>query len=574
MVSDGDLVRIEAQIIGTMVGKAVQLEYEEQIPLSQVSNQQMVCSSIFGSSNSALWEAQFSPFVDELGNFTFIAGYLRPVVANGSASDQFSWKRKISTFSMKLLHPSSREVLASKCLTGGFGFSESKQYSGWDDYLGAESFLQFGVENVIMQINISWDPRQFVDHQRVSTSFASQVQNGSDWYRNQYESSQGALKNAESVVKRHDLALEEIQELRRRIQLLSSELQNARVSEKEYRVSQVRFSAVKEKLSKLRLTLDSDLHPPTFDANSEDISSELASCKLQLANLFHEKAQVDLKLSQALSELQFVNRSSRDNLLLAPIPSFEEQESFENDPVEKIHQAIEVSKNEVLVGKAALEEFKMKTAHRNLSVLSNLDRAGLTADISMVQCGLDVANATLTEAAEDLHLLPDVTEFLNAQKELQEVRTLFSRTRYILDENPARSMMSHASSIDSQGFVGATATSPTGIVSPLFPPPIVPSLIPKNRGKRSSNPQFSEIEQQSDLKAISVRIESLTDMLKTGSVGTPAVSGARPFRPSDIEPWTPKESSSVLDNTQLQVSIFLNRVLVLTYPICSLYCEN
>ena len=513
-----------------MTGKITSLYHEEKLAIGLILNNQIVSSSSFGPPESEFL-AEFASLPDSNGNFNSISAHLRALLPHASN------RRKMATFDMKLLHPSNREVLCSKCLTGGFTYSIYTPISGWDDFLTADAFLNLKLEYVILQICISWDPHQFSRYiTPLSDSNINQI--------------------SESSTKKYDLALEEIQELRKRIHLLNFELATSRTSENELHVSQVRFSTMKEKLSKLRLSLENDFC--LTDNMNEDSNRELASCKLQLANLFHEKAQVDLKLSQALSELQFINRSSRDSILLAPIPSFEEQNLIEVDPIEKISLAIETARNEALIGKAALEEFKSKTANRIISNLSNLDRSGLIADISMVQCGLDVANATLAEAAENLHILGDVSEFLHVQKDLQEVRMNFSSARASLDENHSRSMLSHASSIDSQGFSGTVISPANGIISPIFPPPIVPSLIPKNRGKRSSNPHFSELEQQSSLKAISVRIESLSEMLKTGAVGTSLLSATRSFRPSDIEPWTPKEGSSGLDHNQLQVFFSTN----------------
>ncbi|KAJ3358057.1 hypothetical protein HDU91_005327, partial [Kappamyces sp. JEL0680] len=478
-----------------------------------------------------------------------VSGYLVPIPSPFEQSLGNQWDRVISTFSLKLFDPNSKELIASKCLTGAFFFSSANPLAGWDEFTRLETITMTGTAEVLMKVHVTWDPSLLSEHTILGKTKQALTQ-AKDLDNVETESLKRRLATAEMSLAKKELGLQELEAVRHRLMLLSSELSECRAVEKEYSMSQIRFGIVKEKLAHLRAAMETDFST-TAVVQDSDPAQELEACRSQLAAVFHEKAQIELKLSQALSELQFINRSSRDNLLLAPIASHNE----DIDPLEKVQLAIETAKNETLVGVATLDEVKEKVNDRPLSSISSLDRSGLIADMSMVQCGLDVANATLQEAAEYLHLLKDVSEFLDVQKHLQEVRLQFIQTKISLEDTNLRRASSAFLSIQTTGIQTSAglAPSPTPLTGQVSPPPIVPSVIPKNRGKRSSAAQFSELEQVNDLKIINTKIETLSDMLKT-TVIVPSGESSRPFRPADIPPWTPKdEKASLLDQVQLQM---------------------
>ena len=537
-------VTLEAEVVGYIQSKSCSLSYQENISLLEIGNHQMVFSQTFGPHDRSC-QVQVSPFTDDTGNLTHISCHLYCVPMEEEKYND--WKRSIATFSLKLLDPITKEVIASKYLTGGFLFSNSSPCSGWDTFLKMEDFSRLGLSQVLMHVIITWDPDfdPFPGSTKavIDPSLIAEL----EWLRAEYAN---VPKNNDSDLKL-ELARTELAELRQRVKLLVSELEESRLSENEHRVSQVKFHTAKERLSKLRMALEDGLENRE-NISESDIETELKACKVQLASLYHEKAQVDLKLSQALSELQFVNRSSKDNVLLAPIPTYEEQIlAAEVDPLEKIMQSIETAGNETMIGRAAIEELESKISLRTISSIPNPERAGFIADLSMVQCGLDVSYATLCEVAESLHLLPDVSEFLHAQKELQDIRRIISEKKAILEE---RKVVPMVASVDITNSVLLGVAPPTDATSPLSPPPVgFPSVYPPTlRGKRSSAPIFNEIEQQNDLKNINTRIENLADILKTNVINTTIPVGSS-FRPADIEPWTPKEGNSILDNDQLKV---------------------
>ena len=355
----------------------------------------------------------------------------------------------------------------------------------------------------------------------------------------------------ESKSTKQEFAKEEVDELRNRLALVTQELLELRKTQEKYYVSQVRFSTVKEKLAGLRKTLDGE-YSSHFDSPSEgDHANELKECRSELAHVYHEKAQLELQLAQATSELQFIQRSAKDGALLEPIASHEDLMPVDLDPLERIEQAIEMSKNEIKASTVSLDEVNNTIADNSLKSMSAVIRAGLIADMSMVQCGLDVANATLHEAAEHLHLLQDVSEFLQVQKDLKEIRLQFSQTKFSLEDFSVRR--------SSEALLIKTAAppyplSPYGSLNNLSPPPIgVPHN--SNKKKKSTAPQFNELEHHNELKEISSRIGNLADLLKTTVV--PVANPSRPFRPQDIQPWAPKERGGALDLKTLTVNLLL-----------------
>ena len=529
---------MEIQVVGTMFVQTSTMDYEEIIALP-LHNGNQVYSQAFGP-HSCAWSLQFSSHF--LNGLTYLAGHLSPIQSEFEQSLGPQWDRIISTFSLKVLHPITREVIGFKCLTGAHFFQNGNELAGWDEFIPMDSLTQLGLNEILVKVSIAWDPALLSEHttlgktkfalsQSVPLSEATQLRD--------------KLKATESSLALKSIALQELNELRQRVKFLGAELSEVRNAEMEFNKSQVRVNTVRERLSLLRKNMEQDFSNISYE--KLDPEKELEISRSEVVRLYHEKAQLDLKFSQAQSELQFVNRSSRDNFLLAPIAKYEE----DTDPFEKIQQALETARSEITVGTATLAEVNEKLGDRPISAISILDRAGMIADMSMVQCGLDVANATLHEAAEHLHLLEDVSEFLNTQKELQEMRLNFIHTKIGLEEGTVRRASSAYLAV--QTAVNTQTSSPLNAVSP---PPIVPSVIPRHRGKRSSAAQFLELEPNTEIKSINAKLEHLSDMLKS-TVIVPASDNARPFNPSEIPPWAPKEDKTFFDQGKLEVIALL-----------------
>lgn len=517
--------------------KTSTIQYEESIPVTNILNQQMLITSPFGPDDCS-WNVEFAPFTDPQGNMTHFSGHLKPIKSQFEESLGPSWERAISALSLQLVDPVSNVILSSKCLTGAFIYSDTNFSAGWDDFLLLDQYSL--PDPALVKVKVTWDPELLRDYTFLGKTRTALAKTSSCYLASESELEQSRLdlSLAETKLARQEYGLQELAAVRERLKLITAELTESRNTENEYSMSQIRVSTVKERLALLRNSLDADFSNNVHDANDGDLNVQLQISKSEYACLFLEKAQIELKLSQALSELQFVNRSSRDNLLLAPIPSYEENAYFALEPLELIQHALETGRNEILVGKASLEEVHSKLYERNLSEISGMDRAGFIADISMVQCGLDVANAKLHEAAIHLHMMHDQVDFMNVQNELHDLRLQFSDKKSKLE--------------------GFQVLSPTI----LQPPPILANFPMKAKSKRSSSAQFNELEQQTEIKAVNTRIDSLADLVKL-KINVPSKS-TKSFRVDDLEPWTPIESYGLgVDGRKLQVLILTNEDVVI-----------
>jgi hypothetical protein len=157
------------------------------------------------------------------------------------------------------------------------------------------------------------------------------------------------------------------------------------------------------------------------------------------------------------------------------------------------------------------------------------------ADISMVQCGLDVASATMYEVVSNINLLETQQDFFDTQSELERIRSEILKVRLLLETNSDR------------------AIADSELIDVVPPPPVVSGYNAPRKSKRSSVDKSPLISEPDHIKTINHRMDSLVDLIKT-SISSQNGGGNIVNQPDDFETWTPAENrSNQFDGTQVQV---------------------
>ncbi|KAJ3274076.1 hypothetical protein HDV01_003569 [Terramyces sp. JEL0728] len=568
--SANNTIRISAQVHGPLLLKTSTILYEQPISLPITLGQELETNA-FGPA-TCQWQVKLVPISDEFGKISCVSGYLYPVKSKFENSLGQQWDRVISTFTLKLVDKYTSQTICSKSLTGGFVFTEDNLFSGWDTFMSIEDALSTNL--VILHAEVTWDPNS-LNENTVLGKLKAALQNSIEeknqtqqrigfletelvkFTENEQSLSQyiqrlnSQLNEQQTALYKNQLASQELENLRQRVTLLTTELEDARNEQVDFYSTNVRLSTAKARIAEIRTKMDSDdIQPPVMPG---DIHAELAHYKSQLAQVFHEKAQVDLKLSQSLSELHFVQRSKKDEVLLAPIQNHEHLIHADNsiDPQQKIIDAIDTSRIEISAGKAVLEEVNAKTAVLQLTCISKTEKSGLIAEISMIQCQLDVAAATMYELEEEYLADSPNAEFSTVLAELEEVRTAMAFTRESIEKGKTVNLSPKKK-----------YETPAGVA----PPPILPSVNhPKSRKSYVANEavinsseahvndnNFKVLQPQFDF--FTGKLDSVVDLIKN-TLSTPreSVVNAQKFE-LQIESWAPKEDSdSKLDAGQLQI---------------------
>ncbi|KAJ3319919.1 hypothetical protein HDV06_005818 [Boothiomyces sp. JEL0866] len=568
VVSPSNTIRIVAQVYGPLMLKTSTILYEQPIVLPLEVGQEVVTNA-FGPP-SCQWEVKLNPIVDEFGNLVCVSGYLFPVKTKFELSLGNQWDRIISTFTLKLVDSNTMQNICSKSVTGGYSFSEANPTSGWDSLVSYDEVQR--ATAVTLHAEVTWDPNSLNENTVLGKVKAAlqnsseeryQIQQRVEYLENELvkstETEQSLsqyiqklncqINEQQSLLFKNQLAQDELDKLRQRVTLLTTELEEARNEQVSFHSTNVRLSTAKARIAEIRTKMDNDeIQPPLMPG---DIYAELAHYKAQLAQVFHEKAQVDLKLSQSLSELHFVHRSKKDEVLLAPIQNHEHLIQAEDsiDPLQKIQDAMDNSRSEIAAGRAVLDEINAKTAVIQLKSMSNAEKVGLVAEISMIQCQLDVAAATMYELQEEYLTTAPNPEFSAILNELEEVRSAMTLTRQSIERNESGKFNKHPPN------------------SNIAPPPIVPSVNnPKLRKGHLNNESKLEAfsnqagkdagfgVSQPQLDLFTGKLDSVVDLIKN-TLSTPreSVVNTQKFE-LQIESWPARdENESKLDAVQLQM---------------------
>jgi hypothetical protein len=546
LCDENDSIGFEVQISGLSIAKTSTIDYKTTLSIPK-DPQTPVLSSPFGP-HGCMWQLQMSLYPTD-SEAHFLAAHLCPVYSEFEMSMGSEWDRVISTFSLKIRDLTNQEALSSKSITGSFTFSNNSPLAGWDEFLELQKLQS--VESVEVVVHVTWDPALLSESTSLGktkialTSVTNQyqecfenlnylqtehfnLQNSNFALTQAFEQIQSQLADYGKLQEQHTLMIEELNELRNRVKMLTSELKESRIDEQDLQMKEIQLATVKERISKVRFEMDK--HASEIRLSSSNDTEELVQIKTALTTALYQKAQLELQVAQMQSELKFINRSAKDNLLMSAIPNFESKVSPEADPSRKLLDAIEVCRNETLVGEAALSEIQTKICEN----LSQIEKSGLIAEISMVQCGLDVASATMHEVAEYASSFDDSTEFYEGQRKLEEIRYSLLQTRVLLE----------GFSLDVKPSILTASPS----LAEVGPPPVVARHGRNKKSRKVSTDSAIPDEKIEKLDSFANQMESIVEILKSKLATAPVVLS------DDFESWTPNESkNSTLDPIQLQV---------------------
>ena len=469
---DGSL-HVVIDVSGTQTVPTSTVAYEYRLNELHVSHMDSApaFSLPFGPRDCS-WVVEFHRLVGEANQ---MAVYIRPVLSEFEKSLGSLWSRQISTLVVQFLDPQSKQVLGSKSLTGGFIFSaKDNERAGWDQFWSPQDFTNNGSpESVLLHVTVTWDSLELAKSTRVGKiKTALSLKNDSAHRINDNSALQGQLDQLQAVLQskiveveqasyrtqafKERLAiveanLEETQQsltetvkyndevdlLRERVAIMTEELQFARKEQEMKDELHITLKDVKARLLKTRLSLENSSETQyDFEEENvkpEDLKAELLVRKQQIAQLEFELAKSNAALSQN-------HRQTVDESLSVAIEHSEPPGS--PTPDEKIANALETAANETYVANTALSE-----VHSKLSVMDadvpRSERASMVAELAIIQCGLDVAYASLFEAQEISAAkgltLPEQSERIFG--ELLTVRSQIHYTRQNIESDNAFTLL-------------------------------------------------------------------------------------------------------------------------------------
>lgn len=453
---------LDIEISGSQIVKKATLAYEERLNIPQESP---VFSSSFGE-ESHCWKLIIAVKDGK------ISCHLSPVFCSFEARLGENYGRNIEALTIKVVDPFSKSVLISRTLTGGFIFNLNGANAGW------VAFYDFNARStdlnaLIFHCSISWDPlvqsRSTQDGQiRVQLSQTSmQLQStrvtaeinqekflkvtaelddntSASEQRNlairaRMIRLQDQLDTSQSLLSQNRTSADRVSVAEERAKFLIEELRNMRHEQKQIDISRIKISKLKQNLVRVRLSLESPIlfaEPASLDDLVRVLETDLG---------FQKQINVDLevRLAQNISELNFVNNCVKDQSLFA---SFTEPgETFGLEDGDLLMNSIEAAFTELVVAEDVIEEAKSRISVMNTGT-SKRERLNLVADIAIVFCGCDVARASLHEQAMfenenswgqtnngDSGYPPELFEALNG---LDNCITEMTRLRSVLEAEP------------------------------------------------------------------------------------------------------------------------------------------
>lgn len=268
--------------------------------------------------------------------------------------------------------------------------------------------------------------------------------------------------------------ISDIDVMRKKMEIMEDELNRKREEEIDANRNQLRIGDVKERLIRLRTSMDQELEP------------------LNCIGL----DRIPVIRADTAPIISLDTLACTDRMVYSKIPSvFDEGIKFGEDPTVKVSEALQHAHTEVLNGEAAISKVIKTLLNRSMDEVPMLEKATMMADMALVQCGLEVANASLYEI--EAHIGDnDANLFKMTKKKIEDIRYEFTMMRCKLD------------------------------------------LVQPNLERRISNLQN---DTPSAVKMLNVKIDHLESLIKSN------ISN----KEEEIGLWTPKEDK--LDFHQIQV---------------------
>lgn len=484
-----------------------------------------------------------------------ISAHICPVFSEFEISLGNDWNRVISTFTLKLCNPLTQAVISSKSLTGSYFLDNMNIKAGWDGFFDYNELRSLNLESFKILAKVTWDPAalsEYTNLGKAKGALSNAIKSNQSFRRTidglQNDNNNLMAMNSElnSNVQKLQSELQHILDARHTasrdaeisketLKTVSAELEKARSVQNDYYASQVKLANVKERLSQVRCAMEDGTEISITAEQEQEINYHQ-----EYLSVFHQKAEIEQKLAQCNAQLHLVSNSMQD------VSIQNQMELLNKDhqillPSDKLINAVEAAKNEIKVGKATMDELK-----KRLPMMKSLaERSGFFGEVSMIQCGLDIAVASMYDVEElDIETTP---EFSKIKKELESVRKELMVCRISAENTDLADMFSLAGSPQ----ILESAESTTKLAPPTH------SYYSKKATPDSSNEQIA---------LLSGKIESMesriVDLLKKRSISANSqvnLVGGPPL--DEFETWTPAGTSdSQLKTEELNVVCILIRL--------------
>lgn len=287
------------------------------------------------------------------------------------------------------------------------------------------------------------------------------------------------------------------------LQLCMEQLKTQRQDQEKAHNASIRVATAFDRIARLRQFIETPTIQPTSPSSPESKMDSLS--KIAVSRLA-ENSDLQVKLAQALSEIHYINATAADGQI-AEI--FEEEESFEVlSPQERLGEAIETAMNEAHVASVACEEVGRKMATMTPTTAKS-ERLSIVAELTMLQCGCNVAHAALYESAE---LVGSQDEIHDAVEEITYAIGYLRYTNDALTHEPFMSMPLYEEGPDHASLATPAEILPLApevtslsATQAQGPPPLTPST---NANRKKSI--MSEIGSVSNSPQLPVAVTAIT----------------------------------------------------------------
>ncbi|KAK6097258.1 hypothetical protein MT418_002882 [Batrachochytrium dendrobatidis] len=402
-----------------------------------------------------------------------ISGYLKPIKSDFEESLGIQWSRSISTLTLELIHPVSRQVLVSKSITGGFVFSgdQDKVAAGWEKLWSLDQVFEnlSGVDRFTVSVTVAWDPvglsrsttlgkvkaalgsvseslsilkqdsannhhltEQLKNNLSIKVAELSDTSNRLKSVTDRLNIVQGRLAESQKELAQIHRTNTEVEALRERVELLLNELGETRESQSVCERQQVIISQARARLMTLRGSLE-DISMSELTVSNQDGEMDSSVLHMRVIQMQGQIAELEYDLAQARATLNATVRKHVDDILSQPI---QRSDAPEAPPLDLLQTAIDTALNETSLANATLDETTSKVSVLD-SQTPKSERFAIVAEISMIQCGIDVAMASLLEASDKVvaHGLQLPENYATVYSDLEHVCRRLLQVRHDLSSD-------------------------------------------------------------------------------------------------------------------------------------------
>ncbi|KAJ3413132.1 hypothetical protein HDV05_008470 [Chytridiales sp. JEL 0842] len=377
---------------------------------------------------------------------SFLAGHLQPVLTDEEVALGDGWSRSISSFTLKIRQANTGVNVGShmvtKTLTGGFTFNSTNLQTGWPNLLDlpgvGDAIFQDG--SIVVDAELIWDPTAIEKERRGLVGWAAsksnELKNQVEQYRREVEALKRQLKSSDAERARVQAESNEVisslkgklAKDREKIEVLQAEVEVGRSAQAELGKIIGKMKDAKARVAEARAKMDEEHLPANGvapdEASQEARDAEFFATKAKLfameSELWSSKEELrirTLELWSSKEELRVKAESTTTpNPPSAHVPRRMSMSSHSNplSPEQNseldlipLSVAIENMKTELNSAKIALADISSRPVPpADPKPSYEAEKAAMRADLAMIHAELEVARASLVDAA--INENPDV----------------------------------------------------------------------------------------------------------------------------------------------------------------------